>query len=72
MYTVQPKGAITFSSFSFAGAEFGYNVPEVSLCEELTDLLSDKGFKTLIDDGVDELNPTVKRFFTDPYLCFYR
>ena len=52
------------------GEEDGYNIPEVRACHELPRLLTEEGYHKLYVGA--ELSKDMKRFFGDPYMCFYR
>ncbi|KAG9510501.1 Ubiquitin carboxyl-terminal hydrolase CYLD [Fragariocoptes setiger] len=55
------------------GEQNGYNIPEVSLFEDLPFWLSDKGIAYLLNNRDDKLLPEMsRRLICDAYMCFYQ
>uniref|UniRef100_T1J253 ubiquitinyl hydrolase 1 n=1 Tax=Strigamia maritima TaxID=126957 RepID=T1J253_STRMM len=54
------------------GEQNGYNIPEIALCNNLSDWLSDEGLMELVKDPEKPLPDMPKRLFGDAYLCMYQ
>ncbi|KAL5022761.1 hypothetical protein ScPMuIL_001916 [Solemya velum] len=54
------------------GGEKGFNIPQVSVCEELQSCFSDELVETEIKNKTNkELKERLRRFICDGYFCFY-
>ena len=58
----------------FAGAQNGYNIPEVKPCKFLPDLLlNEQEYLKLLHTEDDKLlDPYMRRLLCDAYICMYQ